>query len=246
MIEEWRPVKGYEGKYEVSSLGNVRSLGRYTPFSRIKGKMLTPKGTPYLTVDLWSNNKGTSALVHRLVAIAFIPNPDNLPEVDHKDGDCTNNSVSNLQWVTAKENTRRRVMNANRPYRTKVKCLETGEIFSSISAAGRFVNTDATRIIESINTQSCCKNYTFVYADTFQGDADAYMNAAHAKYQNFHPIPIMQNSIKVKCVETGQVFSSVAEASRFYQCDSATIKNRIRANKPFKGATLVYVDKEAL
>ena len=55
----------------------------------------------------------------------------------------------------------------------------------------------------------------------------------------------MSNSVKVKCIETGQIFDSFSSASRFYGCDVTTIKNRIKANKPFKGVTLVYADKEA-
>lgn len=110
--EEWRPIKGYEGLYEVSSFGRVRSLDRYVKtgygsYRLHKGKVLSPGKDKdgYLSVHLFCNGKVHKRLVHRLVAQAFIPNPDNLPMINHKDEDKTNNSVDNLEWCTAKYNT---------------------------------------------------------------------------------------------------------------------------------------------
>ena len=108
MTEEiWKPVVGYEGLYEVSSLGRARSLGRFVSINRfLKGRILrlcyNAKG--YLRAQLSSNNKAKMYMVHRLVAIAFLPNPDNLPEVNHIDEDKTNNSVENLEWCDGKYN----------------------------------------------------------------------------------------------------------------------------------------------
>lgn len=102
MNEIWKPIRGYEGFYEVSSLGNVRSLKRATT----NGKVLKQGRRPneYLKVTLCKNNNHKTRAVHRLVAEAFIPNPNNLPEVNHKDGNKRNNSVENLEWVTREEN----------------------------------------------------------------------------------------------------------------------------------------------
>ena len=106
MIEEiWRPVVGYEGLYEVSNIGRVRSLDRF--YYRLhKGKVLSPTKDRYgyLTVTLNCNGKSKTIKIHRLVAQAFLPNPDNLPQVNHKDEDKTNNNVDNLEWCTAKYN----------------------------------------------------------------------------------------------------------------------------------------------
>ena len=101
MIEEWRPIVGYEGLYEVSNTGQVRSLDRYDNRNCFrKGKVLSPgKNTKgYLFVILTCNGKRKTINVHRLVTEAFLPNPDNLPEINHKDEDKTNNSVDNLEY----------------------------------------------------------------------------------------------------------------------------------------------------
>ena len=105
MIEEWRPIEGYEGLYEVSNTGRVRSVDRYVKYSNgqihlHKGKVLSPvkSNLGYLLVSLCCNGKYKSISVHRLIAQAFIENPDNLPEINHKDEDKTNNSVDNLEW----------------------------------------------------------------------------------------------------------------------------------------------------
>ena len=108
MTEEiWRPVVGYEGLYEVSSYGRVRSLDRYINNNSFrKGKILkfSTNRRGYLKAHLSLNNKVKTYLVHRIVAISFIPNPDNLPEVNHKDEDKTNNSVDNLEWCNRSYN----------------------------------------------------------------------------------------------------------------------------------------------
>ena len=109
--EIWKPVPGYEGLYEVSNLGRVRSVNRYVKskgesYWLRKGKMLSPAKDKngYLKVNLSCNGKNNIIRVHRLVAQAFLPNPDNLLEVNHKDEDKTNNRVENLEWCTAKYN----------------------------------------------------------------------------------------------------------------------------------------------
>lgn len=98
MQEIWKDVVGYEGLYQVSNLGKVYSLisNKIIAFSK------KPKG--YLIVHLYKNGVDKSKHIHRLVAEAFIPNPNNYPEVNHLDGIKTNNCIDNLEWCTKKQN----------------------------------------------------------------------------------------------------------------------------------------------
>ena len=105
MQEIWKDIEGYEGTYQISSLGNIKSLPRKTNNQFYKGiylKQTLYKG--YLKVQLSNHSKSKWFLVHRLVAMAFIPNPQNKPQVNHIDGNKSNNKVSNLEWVTGSEN----------------------------------------------------------------------------------------------------------------------------------------------
>ncbi len=110
MKEIWKDIAGYEGYYQVRNLGNIKSLDRdveYPTFTRhFYGKVLKPhkKSNGYLELTLRRQKKHSQALVHRLVAIAFIPNPDNLPCVNHKDENKENNCVENLEWCTQEYN----------------------------------------------------------------------------------------------------------------------------------------------
>ena len=105
MNEIWRDIKDYEGLYQVSNLGRVRSLERVVIFKDgrskvVKEKIVKPRQTKhkYLQVCLYKNGKGLNHYIHRLVAEAFIPNPHNHPTVDHKNRIRTDNRVENLRW----------------------------------------------------------------------------------------------------------------------------------------------------
>lgn len=94
-MEIWKNIDGFEN-YQVSIWGNIRNKNRIlTPY-------VTQKG--YLKIGLSKNGKNYKKRVHRLVAEAFIPNPHNLPQVNHKDGNPKNNSITNLEWCTNQEN----------------------------------------------------------------------------------------------------------------------------------------------
>lgn len=109
--EEWKDIEGYEGRYQVSNCGRIRSfltkgvrnkVEMYDESSHIIKPILDTFG--YHVVNLRKNNGMKGIKIHRLVAKAFIPNPNNLPQVNHKDGNKQNNNLDNLEWVTAKEN----------------------------------------------------------------------------------------------------------------------------------------------
>ncbi|WP_277030253.1 NUMOD4 domain-containing protein [Turicimonas muris] len=112
MVEEWRDVVGYEGLYQVSNLGRVKSLEKVVSNGRgwrlIKEKIRKPcragKHRQYLCVALHKERVGQQLYVHRLVATAFLENPEDKPCVDHIDCNPENNCVTNLRWVTFEEN----------------------------------------------------------------------------------------------------------------------------------------------
>lgn len=95
---EWREIPGYE-RYKVSENGQITGVsGKLMALGHDGKKRKRPK------ITMWINGKGVTRSVHRLVALAFVPNPNNLPQVNHKDGDTNNNHYSNLEWCTNFEN----------------------------------------------------------------------------------------------------------------------------------------------
>lgn len=137
-MEEWKDIKNYKGLYQVSNKGRIRNT---------KGEILAYDTTPngYCRVHLCKKGKAKWHTIHRLVAKAFIPNPDNLPQVNHKDEDKVNNNVENLEWCDNKYNTKygtrnKRISNAqinNKSISQPVKCIETDIIYPSIMEAER-------------------------------------------------------------------------------------------------------------
>lgn len=111
MVEVWKDIKGYEGLYQISDVGRVKSLDQYIKCKKnnkrlIKGKILKTyiNENGYEWVRLYNNTKRKIYRVHRLVAEAFIDNPENKPCVNHKDGNKENNKLDNLEWCTHSEN----------------------------------------------------------------------------------------------------------------------------------------------
>lgn len=131
-MEIWKDIEGYEGLYQVSNLGNVKSLNyKHTGKERV---LKTAKDKDnYLVVGLYKEAKLKTHRVHRLVAQSFIPNSKNLPQINHKDEDKTNNCVENLEFCDRKYNcnfgTRnQRVAESNSK---RVLCVENGVVYSS-------------------------------------------------------------------------------------------------------------------
>lgn len=108
MKEIWKDIKGFEGLYQVSNLGNVKSFRQSSKYGKPKEFLLKPSvaNTGYCQITLYGNGSRKKFLIHRLVAEAFLENPDNLPNVNHKDENRTNNHVENLEWCTTAYNNR--------------------------------------------------------------------------------------------------------------------------------------------
>ena len=132
-MEEWRDIKGYEGAYQVSSYGRIRSLDRIverkTGNYKHKGRILKQNDDThgYLKVNLTKHDKKKTFKVHRLVAQAFIPNPNNYTVINHKDENKTNNKVENLEWCTSKYNNNYGTIQ-KRHSETKKKLFKEGKI----------------------------------------------------------------------------------------------------------------------
>ena len=127
-----KDVKGYEGKYTVSPEGIVWNLIK----NREVAQFDTYNG--YLCVNLYKDGKKKNCRVHRLVAEAYIPNPEDKPEIDHIDGNRKNNDISNLRWVTSAENKANVEVRGRKISRTPIKCVETGEVFKSMVQAAEW------------------------------------------------------------------------------------------------------------
>ena len=203
--EIWADIVGYEGLYMVSSLGNIKSLK--------KGliRKQSDNGNGYKCISLYKNNKSKTFYVHRLVAQAFIPNPNNLPQVNHKDENPSNNCVNNLEWCDSKYNSN--YGNHNK----KLSEAHTGKVLTeehkeNISKASKECWQDEEYRQKVINARTGTKH----------SEETKEKMSKSAKQ-------------KVRCIDTGEVFNSMQEAGEKYNRSYTNLGRAIRNNKTFAG-----------
>ena len=191
-MEIWKDIEGYEKLYQISNLGRVKSLSREKRCGSVyyitKEKVLrtTTNKKGYLKISLHKDKVIKTYYIHRLVAETFIPNLDNLPQVNHKDENKSNNCVNNLEWCTNEYNHRygtinKRISNSNKgkviknetrvkisnknkgkkmggknPMARSILCITTNEKFNSIADASRKYNIDSSAIVKSCRNK--CKS----------------------------------------------------------------------------------------
>lgn len=185
MSEIWKDIKGYEGYYQVSSYGNVKSLNRRVEHKKNRTRNIIerilkskPNGKGYYIVGLHRNGIMKHKTIHRLVCEAFIPNPLNKPCINHLDSNTTNNHVDNLEWVTYKENTQHGFKYGNMDIEFyKQLGKNTGKkvlmfsirndpllLFDNQSIAQRMSGFDSRRISDCCNNKrESYKNYKWQY-----------------------------------------------------------------------------------
>lgn len=162
-METWKDIKGFEGLYQISNSGTVKSLPKtwVSGFGRVQTKQETimkpslTKGYKHLL--LYKEGKYYARYVHRLVAEAFVPNPLGLPQVNHKDGDKSNNNDWNLEWVTQSENTIHAYKTGlnhkglHHPNSKQVLNVETGVFYYTVHEAARSINMNHQTLRAMLN-----------------------------------------------------------------------------------------------
>lgn len=180
-MEIWKDIIGYEGIYQVSNLGNVRSLDRRAVNHKsgttriVRGAVMNPwdNGNGYLVITLQDKRKRKNCYVHRLVAEAFIENPKSKKYINHVDYNTRNNCVYNLEWCTQKENIKHSVAHLMKP-KEKSRQTNTGEKYISRRIYhGKYVSYRV--MVRSMNV---VKNFKTL------DDAILYRNEVMEKWQN--------------------------------------------------------------
>lgn len=148
LSERWKDIPGYEDCYQISDFGRVRSKsrtrgGKGDTVCKVRERIRQPSNDQdgYLILCLYDSNRVETKAIHRLVASAFVDNPNHLPQVNHKDGDKHNNNATNLEWVTGTSNIRHSIelgLRDPHQYSIPLYCVQTGETFFMCTRVMRY------------------------------------------------------------------------------------------------------------
>ena len=235
MDEKWKTIPGFEGYYEASNLGQIRSVERIvrsgrgyrTVFSTILKPAIGEWGYEYVSLSV--NGKRYNRRVNRLIAQTFIENPNHLPQVNHKDGVKTNNCVDNLEWCTASRNMKHCFDNGMSDWATKVRIVETGEEFNSIVECANKINGHVQLIIACLNgRRKMHKGYHFEIV----GD-----RASKRYNRNNHPVKNQKYESKIQIKYNNEIHS-LKEWAKILDIDKHTLECRYyrgdRGNRLFR------------
>lgn len=182
MTEEWLPIPGYEGYYEASSFGRVRSVdrvvaGKSNSIQNRPGHILTRRfdSKGYALVTLSKNGQSSSAKVSRLVAKAFLPNPFNFPVVNHKDENKSNDAADNLEWCTYSYNSRYGTAIARRSAKRRIPVVQLDFSGNEIANYDGAICAELETGIDHSHITRCCRGklkqtggYVWKYANKYE------------------------------------------------------------------------------
>lgn len=252
----WKDIVGYEGLYQVSDDGQVKRLsqsvrGKCGSEVKLPAKLmkLQEDEDGYYSVGLTRDNHQKGFRVHRLVAAAFIPNPDNLPVVHHKDNNKKNNCVSNLAWVTVSYNTQDAVDRGARKFdkqrlaeisklgavklRKAIICQETGIIYASIKDCAEAINLGRDALVRHI-----------VYDEPYNGLHYSFVDERHTTYTYCcNPFRKRQpGSKQVKCITNDTIYNSQAEAERQLNLYEGAVREALKHDREVGGYKFIHVN----
>ena len=167
-MEEWRDIPGYEGLYQVSNIGRVRSLDHPIGTRLMRGRVLSLQKTKtgYHMVNLSKDGVVSKVFVHRVVAMAFLPKQIDMNFVDHVNGVRSDNRVQNLRWVTCSDNRRNANRLGNLPKSYRRVRRSDGVEYESMAAAARALGVTKCAVIANVHGRTkTCKGYVFTDVD---------------------------------------------------------------------------------
>lgn len=241
--EVWKDVVGYEGAYKVSNLGSVKSY-KLSQEGRIM-KQVTPVGD-YKAVELYDNGVGRKQFVHRMVAQAFLPNPDNLPEVNHRDEDPSNNNVDNLEWITHKDNmnygtrTQRAIANTDWEAHSlqKQKAIyaiypdtNNVELFQSVKEAAKALDATPSYVAGvARGLYSEARGVKFRFADEFHPSQRYVITPEQRTYVPSNPSDGSVAVVSVNAKGEYKIHNSVSECAEYLGTSTGAVSDAANGN----------------